>query len=265
MKALGVIITCGLFALCGGRAEARAPVAASDTPAYLLVDVSSGHIVSARWNDPSCVLPFGSLIKPFVAIAYAEAHGMRYPRIACGGTADGCWYPAGHGRLSIVDAIAVSCNVYFQRLAEQIPDGRLRDTLKRLGIAADGSAIAPRAMIGLGDALRVAPLSLIHGYRELLSRAADPGIEPVVAGMRASARHGTGRALGVAVKPTDVLAKTGTAPCVHRPRAPGDGYTIAVYPADRPRLILLVQSHGHTGADTARSAGDLLRAMVEVR
>ena len=39
----------------------------------------------------------------------------------------------------------------------------------------------------------------------------------------------------------------------------------SIYPADRPRVALLVQAHGRTGADTAVSAGDLLRSALVAR
>jgi cell division protein FtsI/penicillin-binding protein 2 len=265
MRALLAACALGFVTMGAAPVEACQTGHPSRQPSFLIVDVSTGQVVASRWIDPDCPLPVGSLIKPFVAIAYAEAHGRAYPTITCRGSADGCWFPAGHGRLGITDAVAVSCNVYFRRLAENILPGRLRDTLTWLGMSAEGPGVTPSAMIGLGDALRLPPMAIVHGYRELVSRATHPGVAQVLAGMREAGRYGTGRALGAAMGHTDVLTKTGTAPCVHSPRAPGDGYTVAVYPAARPRVILLVQAHGKTGADTARDAGVLLREMVEVR
>jgi hypothetical protein len=265
MRALLAACALGFVTIGAPPVEACHGGHPSQQPFFLIVDVSTEQVVASRWINPDCPLPVGSLIKPFVAIAYAEAHGRAYPTITCRGSADGCWLPAGHGRVEIADAVAVSCNVYFRRLAENILPGGLRDTLTRLGMPAEGLSVTPGAMIGLGDALRLPPMAIIHGYRELVSRATHPGVAQVLAGMREAGSHGTGRALGTAMGSTDVLAKTGTAPCVHSPRAPGDGYTIAVYPAERPRVIILVQTHGKTGADTARDAGVLLREMVQVR
>ena len=72
-------------------------------------------------------------------------------------------------------------------------------------------------------------------------------------------------AVGAAIGHTDALVKTGTAPCSHSPRGSADSYTIIVYPANRPRVVLLVQAHGRTGAETAASAGALLTGAVGAR
>jgi hypothetical protein len=129
---------------------------------------------------------------------------------------------------------------------------------------ADSLAMTPAAMIGFGDALKLTPSAVIRGYVELVARAAQPGVQPIVQGMRSSALSGTGKGVGAAVG-TDALVKTGTAPCGHSPRATADGYTVVVYPADRPRVVLLVQAHGRTGAETAVSAGELLVRAVGTR
>ncbi len=138
-------------------------------------------------------------------------------------------------------------------------------TLQWFGIRVDRAAATPGEMVGLGDGLKLAPSALIRGYLELASRAGQPGVSPIVQGMMASARTGTGRAVGAAIGRTEALAKTGTAPCSHSPRASGDGYAVVVYPADRPRVVLLVQAHGRTGAETAEVAGRLLTHALGVR
>ena len=120
-------------------------------------------------------------------------------------------------------------------------------------------------MVGFGDALKLAPSAVVRGYLELVSRAGQPGVSPIVQGMLASARTGTGRGVGAAIGGADALVKTGTAPCSHSPRATADGYTIVIYPADRPRVVLLMQAHGRTGADTAASAGELLTSTLGAR
>src|SRR5439155_1563045 len=74
--------------------------------------------------------------------------------------------------------------------------------------------------------------------------------------------RGSGRAVGAVIGAA--LVKTGTAPCTHSPRATADGYAIVIYPADRPRVVLLMQAHGRTGADTAASAGELLMSALGV-
>jgi len=87
------------------------------------------------------------------------------------------------------------------------------------GMRADLVAATPAAMVGYGDALKIAPPAVMRGYLELVSRAAQPGVAPLVQGMKVSARTGTGRGVGAAIGGADALVKTGTAPCSHSPRA----------------------------------------------
>src|SRR5438552_2971110 len=67
---------------------------------YLVINVQTGTRVAARWENLGQPVPAGSMVKPFTALAYGEAHGYRYPAFACRGTADGCWLPRGHARIS---------------------------------------------------------------------------------------------------------------------------------------------------------------------
>ncbi len=245
--------------------EARADPVTGREPAYLLIDAVTGRPLDAHWDDSNRPLPMGSLIKPFTALAYAEAHRFTYPTLVCRGSADGCWLPAGHGRIAIGAAIAGSCNAYFRQLSRHTSPESLVSTLQWFGMRASAADVTPASMVGLGEGLKLTPSAIVHGYLELVSRARQPGVSPIVEGMIVSARTGTGRAVGAAMGHADAFVKTGTAPCVHSPRASGDGYTVVVYPADRPRVVLLVQAHGRTGAETAGLAGALLHDAVEVR
>jgi cell division protein FtsI/penicillin-binding protein 2 len=237
------------------------PAAAS----YLLVDAVTERVLDAHWHDREQRIAVGSLIKPFTALAYGDTHGFIYPAYTCRGSADGCWLPAGHGRVGMAEAIAGSCNTYFRHLAQRTAPDALSARLQRFGLRVAPAVMTPAAMVGFGDAVRLAPSAVIHGYLELISRAGQPGVLPIVQGMRAAARNGTGRAVGAATGGVDALVKTGTAPCSHSPRAMADGYTIVIYPADRPRAVLLVQAHGRTGAEAAASAGALVTTALGVR
>lgn len=237
----------------------------SDVPAYVLVDAASHRVLESRWDDFGRPLPVGSLIKPFTALAYADTHRFTYPRFTCRGSADGCWLPAGHGRTGIAAAIAGSCNAYFRHIAARTAPEALTARLQWFGMQTNAAAPTAATMVGFGDALKLTPSALIRGYLELVSRAAQTGVKPIVHGMRESARTGTGRGVGAAIGGADALVKTGTAPCSHATRATADGYTIVIYPADRPRVVLLVQAHGRTGADSAVFAGDLLTRASRTR
>ncbi len=265
MSTIGLALALGAVVALMPPIEAHPGDLSLHTPSYLLVDAATGRVLDARWDDLERPLPVGSLIKPFTALAYADTHRFTYPTFTCRGSADGCWLPAGHGRLGIAKAVAGSCNAYFRQLAQRTVPDALIARLQWFGIRADLAAATPAAMVGYGDALKLAPAAVVRGYLELVSRAGQPGVSPIIQGMRESARTGTGRGVGAAIGGADALVKTGTAPCSHVPRATADGYTVVIYPADRPRVVLLMQAHGRTGAETAAFAGELLTSALGVR
>jgi cell division protein FtsI/penicillin-binding protein 2 len=117
----------------------------------------------------------------------------------------------------------------------------------------------------MGSAWRLSPLEVARAYAELASRRAEPGVAEVIEGMRLSASVGTAAAVGSALRGSTALAKTGTAPCSHSPRAAGDGYAVVVYPGDSPRYVLLVQVHGVVGRQAAETAARLLPVLVGAR
>src|SRR5258706_527873 len=82
--------------------------------------------------------PVGSLLKPFVAKAWARAHpGETPPVVGCDRTS-GCWRPSGHGSVGLVRALAVSCNTYFRKLAAETPPAVLEATLRAEGFVPSG-------------------------------------------------------------------------------------------------------------------------------
>lgn len=239
------------------RIAARSP---RSGVAYLLLDARTGQLLGKRWDSPHQPIPVGSLVKPFTALAYAESHNFTYPVYLCRASVDGCWLPRGHGRVGIELAIGNSCNAYFRQLAREV---RLEDVKRvrgRFGIEDGPDQGVGRDLVGLGAGWPVAPVSIVRAYCELAARSGDPGVSELIHGMALSARSGTGRALDHAVPGAVVLVKTGTAPCIHQPRSPGDGYAIVLWPADSPRFALLVGVHGVPGAQAAAVCGRILRA-----
>ncbi len=230
---------------------------------YLLLDTRTGDLIAARWENASRPVPMGSLLKPFTALAYGEAHGFHYPEYLCRGQAGGCWRPRGHGRIGLTQAVAHSCNAYFRALAAQVPAEALSAVLTRYGVNAADPADSASSKIGVGKGWRVAPLEMARAYLALASRSADPGADDLAAGMLLSARLGTGSAVEGALGPplAGARVKTGTAPCSHSPKLPGDGYAVDLYPADSPRFLLLVQVHGVPGSKAAVSAGRMTRVV----
>lgn len=196
------------------------------------MDVATQQVVARQWPADERVA-VGSLAKPFIAYAYSQ--GRPYPRVNC----RRCWKPDGHGEVGIVEAIANSCNTYFDHLRSRLREGELEAAAHRFGLEQMETAN---------------PETLLRAYLELLTRREEPGVGEILRGMRESSRTGTARRAGF-----DTLAKTGTAACVHKPKAPGDGFVIVLYPAEQPRTVLLVRVHGKPGASAAAEIPGLRR------
>jgi hypothetical protein len=132
--------------------------------------------------------------------------------------------------------------------------------IRRFGLAGEPDEFGPQTLMGLGRGWSVTPVSIARAYCALVARSQDPGVRELIQGMALSARTGTGLAVSRAVSRTGLLVKTGTAPCVHQPQSPGDGYAVVLWPADAPRFTLLVGVHGAPGAKAAAVCGEILRA-----
>ena len=230
---------------------------------YLLIDVQTKDVIALRWLDSGRPVPPGSLLKPFVALAYAAGHNFTYPVFNCRGSIDGCWYPPGHGRIGIAQAIEYSCNAYFLKLAQKVSPHDMRVVAERFGISTTPRAFTPTALIGLGGLWRITPRQLADAYLNLVAQADGPGEWPLIRGMALSAEAGTTSAIDRALGGRAALAKSGTAPCIHSRHAPGDGYVMVLYPAESPRLLLLVCVHGVPGSRAAATTGQLLRIAVD--
>lgn len=69
---------------------------------------------------------------------------------------------------------------------------------------------------------------------------------------------GTGSGVARVLKHSGFLVKTGTATCIHTPRAAGDGFVVVIAPSDQPQLLLMVRVHGVPGSEAALTAGRML-------
>lgn len=230
---------------------------------YLLFDAQTEVLLSSRWENESRPIPLGSLVKPFTALAYAEAHDFQYPKHVCKGEASGCWQAHPHGELDIVSAITVSCNSYFRELAANLNGEQLLRTTDKFGLEPPNPGLTGASLMGLGDQWLISPLHMARAYLELYRRRDQPGVREVLTGMAQSAEHGTGAGVGRALKPTDALVKTGTAPCTHLHSAPADGFVVALVPASQPEILLMIRVHGVAGAKAAFTAGRMLKRMEE--
>ncbi len=248
-----------LFAQSAGRSLDR------DFPSseisFLLLDAKTGRVLAARWEDAETPIPMGSLEKPFAALAYGEQHDFRYPVHTCRGTAGSCWRPAGHGKVDLSAAIAYSCNSYFRMLTSGLRAADMSGIATRFALEVPDPQAPSEAFAGFGSGWRVSPIRMALAYVELLHQKHQPAVSQILGGMSESAQRGTGAAVDRALLSARALAKTGTAPCTHLPRAPGDGFTVALVPADDPKLLLMVRIHGVPGSQAAKTAGQMLRSI----
>jgi cell division protein FtsI/penicillin-binding protein 2 len=227
---------------------------------WLLVD-RSARVLTQQWPKVEEAIAPGSLLKPFLASAYGEQYNARYPRLLCSGTADHCWYPRGHGEVGLEEALAQSCNAYFLHLAENLDEEQINATCTRYGLRLPRRKLSAEDRIGLTSVWRETPLSIARAYLALLEDQGAPSRVRIMAGMKAAAQDGTARGASVAFASQDLLAKTGTASCLHRPQATADGFAVLLYPATTPRFLLLVRQHAATGAEASKKAGAMLRAI----
>ena len=230
---------------------------------FLLLDAAHGTVLGIRWRSADVPVPVGSLVKPFLAITYGQRRRMRFPVHEC--TGEDCWLKTGHGRIGMASAIAYSCNSYFRQLAQDVSPANVAEVADRFGLHGPPWNCDSDTLFGMGSAWRLAPIEVARAYAELAVRRTEPGIAEIIEGMRLSASIGTAAAVGPSLHGVSGLAKTGTAPCSHSPRAAADGYAVVVYPADSPRYVLLVQAHGVVGRQAAETAARLIRTGVGVR
>jgi Penicillin binding protein transpeptidase domain len=230
---------------------------------FLLFDARSGALLTSRWEDPQKPIPLGSLVKPFIALAYAAQHNYQFPAHFCRGEASGCWQVRPHGPLNLVTAVAYSCNSYFRALAATLTGEQMLPIAEQFGLEPPAADLTGPPLMGLGDQWRVSPLRMANAYLELVRRREQPGVHEILAGMAQAADYGTASAVGRALKHSDALVKTGTAPCTHARPAPGDGFTIALVPASQPELLLMVRVHSVPGAVASATAAHMLARLEQ--
>jgi cell division protein FtsI/penicillin-binding protein 2 len=261
---------------------------------YLLLDLRTRQTVAVRWRGEEKPIPVGSLLKPFVALAYAELHAdssskaalpRQFPNMRCRGKSDGCWRAGGHGSLTLEQALAESCNAYFLALARDLSASKTDPRTSADGGMAAISRVSasyglpappaessarlgdeqmPAMLIGATPEWRVSPMALAQAYATLATAPRSEAVRRLLSGMRLAASAG-GTAVRIGTHPGGVLAKTGTAHCVPDKDghaggciANGDGLVVVLTPAENPDLLLLVRKRGTTGAQAAELAGQML-------
>lgn len=222
---------------------------------YLALDQIHGNH-ACRWEQPDVPVSMGSLLKPFLVVAYAATHS-KFPELVCPGATGRCWLPQGHGRQDVVAALANSCNFYFRHIAAELNAAALKSLCLSYGLESPAAGILADRLIGLGAGWPQRATAVLAAFLKLSQGGSDRGVGLALAGMQLSVERGTSRGLGLKAR-----GKTGTAPCSHTPRSEGDGYAVVLYPLDRVRLVVLVRHCGTTGAHTAQLARPFLQRLI---
>jgi cell division protein FtsI/penicillin-binding protein 2 len=205
----------------------------------------AGDVRDSNWPNAAAPVSMGSLLKPFLTLAFFATH-QQSPVIVCRGAAAGCWHAQGHGRQDIVSALANSCNVYFLQLAATVDRAALDLTCLSYGLSSPSRAWTVRRLIGLEEGWPQAPISAARAFAALARNEHDVRVRTVLAGMAQCGRSGTARAVNF-----PCFAKTGTGRCSHIRGDCVDGYIVAIYPMDQPRSIILAMRHDSSGANAA--------------
>jgi len=236
-----------------------APVGPQAAEAPIQWRLRDGRI-EASAGAPTKPLGVGSLQKPFVVRAWAEAHpGAEPPRLVCHGGSS-CWLRSGHGPLGLVRATSLSCNVYFRALAADTPADVLTRSLSGAGFAVE-TPLTPDTAIGLPDEMgrsRIAIRAdaLLGAYARLVREPwamRDDVRRELLAGLRAAALDGTAHGLGSGAQ----YAKTGTAPSVDGLPLQTSGLAVAVDATGSGVLALLRRG---TGRDAGQALATSLRS-----
>ena len=239
-----------LAALLFGTAAA---VAIAQEPILHTWRLDQGRLESSE-GATDAPLAVGSLQKPFVAQAWAQAHpDARSPRFSCAG-GRACWLKKGHGELGLATALARSCNAYFRQLAEATPPTTLAESFHQAGFSP--APANPEEAIGLAapGVLRIRPWRLLEAFQDLIQTPWPVGEalhREVLMGLREGAFNGTAGGLGE----WGLWAKTGTVPldALHTV-----GFVVVL---DESGLALLGRLNPGTGAQAARALAAPLAAL----
>jgi SpoIID/LytB domain protein len=245
--------------------SARAQGTLATRVAWAVVDLSTGRMIDSRDLDlvAQPVLP-GSLVKvPALVVLLEEGVVDSTTRIACPGSdvaagrRIGCQHVRRTHELDAVEALALSCNVFFARASIRLS----REGLDRVLASFSWPSVpADRPLALAASGIQGSPIAgtrLLEGWRALLSDPSrvsmrSPTRKVVWDALRATAREGSAAAL--AARGIDGLAKTGTSAAAD---GRSTGLVLAAWPAARPARAALVIVEGGTGSDAAAMVATL--------
>ncbi len=253
----------------------------------LVADASTGRMLGGVRTEQAFERRYhpASLFKLAIAhCALTDGGTGTTLRYRCRGvdTIDGvpeeCWLGSGHGSLRFREALGVSCNLYFRRLASSMSTAGILRSAAALGMTegsgfpGDPVSAAPALSLTretlLGEAFTVSPAQMLRTGLLLASRGrlgvpptgmAGGRFLPLYDGLRYCIREGTGK--GAWSRRYTVAGKTGTA-IVQGTSTRTVGWFVGFAPADQPRYVVTVLLHDGKGADAAVVAGKILQELM---
>lgn len=291
------IVVCVAFVVlalpCFGQ-ENRSPAKLQDTVEQtmrphkgtaVVLDLRTNTILAAYDLDIAArrLATPGSTVKSFVLLKLLETGktnaSERYVcprRVRIAGQRLDCTHPDLPGPIDPTDALAWSCNAYFAAASRRLTPDELAEALRRAGLASS-SGLGPSEAIGnvktaasedqlqlqaLGEwGVMTTPLALLKSYAALSQRLDDPNVKLVWQGMEHSVAYGMARAAHL--DKVNIAGKTGTA--AQPGSAATHGWFVALAPAEKPEIALVVYLERGRGLDAAALAQPMLRACFKGR
>jgi hypothetical protein len=230
-------------------------MAGKDRGVYVVYDARSLEPLHAETRGRPLPerTPAASVSKTFCAYAALRGGWLgENETLLCDGDE---WKPDGHGPLTVVDALALSCNAFFEKLGARLTWTSYGDACERLGGISSRLGAKPPNLLDRLDAYAHGSL-LATGCEELariaravaLAGPADAALAAVRRGWREAVVRGT--AVAANAPGLDVAGKTGTL------KGPdGEKKFAAFAPLAAPRWVLAVRTAGAGGASAAEIAG----------